>query len=64
MGKVINCSCVSQFQDKEYGLGKRYHNSMIKNRTLLGFRCTVCGHKIDSTVEDKSAMKSDKKENN
>jgi hypothetical protein len=34
---VQKCTCVSDFQDKMYGVGMR-----IKNSTGSGYRCTVC----------------------
>ena len=36
--EVRDCICVSGFQDREYGAGKRLHN-VGKG----GSRCTVCG---------------------
>lgn len=61
MGKVLNCSCSNLFQDMVYGKGKRYHVSMMKNRELVGFRCTICGHKADASPEDKKTTKVERK---
>jgi Flp pilus assembly pilin Flp len=39
---IMKCSCKSEFQDKEHGIGMRVHNPMsAKNGGK--FRCTVCG---------------------
>ena len=45
MGTVIlPCSCRHEFQDKEYGPGKRLHNRMSKDgKSSKKARCTVCG---------------------
>lgn len=40
---VRGCGCRHAFQDGEYGTGQRLHNRMVKDRTLKGLRCTVCG---------------------
>ncbi len=37
---IRHCDCVSEFQDKRYGAGKRVHNQGNKE-----CRCTVCGKK-------------------
>lgn len=36
-------ACVSAFQDERYGKGNRLHNIQVKDRTVVGARCTVCG---------------------
>ncbi len=36
-GKVMDCICEHEFQDKEYGKGKRFFNKGVKK-----YRCTVC----------------------
>lgn len=39
MTKVVQCDCVSEYQDRRYGIGRR-----VANKTDNGdFRCTVCG---------------------
>lgn len=38
MTKIAPCSCVSKFQDRTYGQGKR-----VWNRGSEKWRCTVCG---------------------
>lgn len=38
---IVNCTCVSEFQDSLYGKGKRAANR-CGNTGELG-RCTVCG---------------------
>ena len=41
MAIIKQCSCVSEYQDRRYGLGYR-----VKNETKdEGLRCTVCGTK-------------------
>lgn len=37
--KVLKCNCESKFQDEKYGKGKRVHNKSVK-----GYRCTVCAN--------------------
>lgn len=37
--KVLECSCVHEFQDQKYGKNKRLHNP----RKSGTFACTVCG---------------------
>ena len=46
--KVLKCVCESEFQDKEYGPGKRLHNLGVKDTSGVPARCTVCGreHRI------------------
>lgn len=39
MTDIMFCGCESEFQDNEYGKGKRVHN-----KTLKSWRCTVCGN--------------------
>jgi len=34
------CDCEHEFQDKQYGKGKRVHNTNAKNEKHT---CTVCG---------------------
>lgn len=48
MGTVLVCSCKSTFQDKEYGLNRRYFNSC---KELGAYRCTVCGKEQKSSVK-------------
>lgn len=35
--EILECVCVSQFQDERYGKQKRVHNP-----TATGYKCTVC----------------------
>lgn len=44
--KVLPCTCVHEFQDKEYGRNKRLHNpTMVRFlREVATYRCTVCGN--------------------
>lgn len=35
---IRKCYCDSKFQDKKYGKKQRVHN-----KTMKGYRCTVCG---------------------
>lgn len=39
---VKRCTCESEFQDREYGLGQRLHNQ-CKSERGMSWRCTVCG---------------------
>jgi len=39
MTKIIKCSCKNEYQDKQYGLSMRVHNSTSKEGEC---RCTVC----------------------
>jgi len=48
MGKIINCGCKHQWQDKQFGEGKRY-----ANKANLGFVCTVCGKKSGTEATTK-----------
>lgn len=43
--KLLNCSCKSEYQDKNYH-GKRVHNKC--NSKVDSYKCTVCG-KINSS---------------
>jgi hypothetical protein len=43
--ELLRCDCVSEYQDKEYGPGKRVHNrgpAPAKGGTAKK-KCTVCG---------------------
>ena len=42
MTKIMTCSCIHEYQDKQYGKGKRLFNS-IKSLHQPMWRCTVCG---------------------
>lgn len=42
--KIMKCSCISEFQDKEYGKGNRVFNSCGDDATR--FRCATCGKEI------------------
>lgn len=50
--KILNCTCKSVFQDKEYGASKRVMNPTAKeNKTKSQtggkiFRCTVCSKEV------------------
>ena len=63
-GKVLTCTCNSEFQDREYGRGNRVHNPMTKGSghslQFLGFRCTVCGKQKSATAEEKRSAKETK----
>jgi len=39
--RKFKCTCVSKYQDKIYGKGKRVFNPLQGN--VKGYRCTVCG---------------------
>jgi hypothetical protein len=62
MGKIVQCTCNSEFQDKTYGAGKRYANSRWAKRVLVGFRCSVCTKLFPAGVEDIKQAKNDQKE--
>jgi hypothetical protein len=38
------CTCVSEYQDKLYGVGIRLHNVVQKKDSTVK-KCTVCGKK-------------------
>lgn len=40
--KLKDCGCVSPYQDRKYGKGKRICNRTTKDSV----RCTVCGREI------------------
>lgn len=52
MTKVMQCSCVSEFQDKEYGKNMRLFNAIGKDQND-GWRCTVCGKEIEEGTSKK-----------
>lgn len=39
--QILSCVCKHEFQDKEYGKGKRLFNNNTK-----GARCTVCSIQV------------------
>ena len=43
--KIIKCACISAYQDKKYGKGKRVANKSGTNSEISSskWRCTVCG---------------------
>lgn len=42
--KIITCTCKSEYQDKEYGKGKRVANhASSQGSKEWQWRCTVCG---------------------
>lgn len=42
--KILKCSCMSKFQDEEYGIFQRVHNWGPKHRSFgPGYACTICG---------------------
>lgn len=46
--KIITCTCIHDYQDRLYGLGRRVHNA-----TKTGYRCTVCRHAVVATRTEK-----------
>jgi len=42
---VLNCSCQHEFQDKEYGKGRRLFSLKIKGGKA---KCTVCGKEVNN----------------
>lgn len=45
--KILKCDCKHDFQDKEYGKGKRLHNMMVKKGNMQHYRCIICGKERD-----------------
>jgi len=45
MTKIMVCSCEHKYQDEKYGKAKR-----VFNKTVKGYRCTVC--KDERRMED------------
>lgn len=43
---IMPCSCKSEFQDKTYGKSNRVFNPMVKDRRVIGYRCTVCKKEV------------------
>lgn len=39
---ILSCKCKHDYQDKQYGKGKRVMNSCAKDPTGKTYRCTVC----------------------
>jgi len=40
---IVHCDCKHDFQDKEYGKGKRLATPTKKDKINIIYRCTVCG---------------------
>ena len=53
---ILNCDCVSKFQDKTYGLNKRVHNLKKAGDKA---NCTGCGKTHDT---GRAALETKKKE--
>jgi hypothetical protein len=49
---IKRCVCDHEWQDKTYGSKNRVANEMNKAQGT-GFRCTVCGKEIVSTISKK-----------
>jgi hypothetical protein len=49
---ILKCFCTSEFQDREYGVGKRLCTPVDKINT---WRCTICGREqvVGSTDKGK-----------
>lgn len=62
MNKIMPCTCKHEYQDLVYGPGKRVHVARMKDRKLLGWRCTVCGSKKDPSSADKELTTKKKEE--
>jgi len=41
--KVLSCTCAHEFQNGQYGPGRRLHNACKLPGGAPGWRCTVCG---------------------
>jgi len=48
MTRILNCTCISTYQDKKYGLGRRVKNERVKDMKHRGWACTVCGKKDET----------------
>lgn len=44
---IRSCTCISPYQDKLYGVGKRVFNEGVKE-----LRCTVCGSKVSKPKKE------------
>jgi len=40
--RVLPCTCVHEYQDKQYGKGNRLHNWARSALKTGAWRCTVC----------------------
>lgn len=40
------CNCNHEFQDKLYGKFNRVFNPMVRDRRVVGYRCTICKKEI------------------
>lgn len=59
-GKVLICSCRSEFQDQIYGQNNRYCNMKGDGkRTESGYRCTVCGKDVSGNSSKKVVIKTE-----
>jgi hypothetical protein len=45
--RVKPCTCISNYQDRVYGRGKRLHNICLRSGGGLACRCTVCSNEQD-----------------
>jgi uncharacterized Fe-S cluster protein YjdI len=59
--KIMQDTCTNEFQDKTYGKGNRVFNSKEKDKHLLGWTCTVCGHNKEVSKGDAELLKEEKK---
>jgi hypothetical protein len=43
--KIASCTCRSDYQDQQYGRGRRVHNQTKQQspEPARSWRCTVCG---------------------
>jgi hypothetical protein len=49
---ILRCDCKHEFQDKEYGPGRRLHNLMgHKEGQSRKYRCAVCGKEREAGKE-------------
>jgi hypothetical protein len=46
MGKIIACSCKSEYQDSKYGKGRRWYNQRQGDKKKSQYTCTVCGSSV------------------
>jgi len=55
--RILPCTCIHPYQDKEYGKGMRVFNRLSKDKKYSGYRCTVCGKTQIPTDKDETTMK-------
>lgn len=60
--KILKCTCVSAFQDKEYGKDNRVMNhAPSKGAKPTRYRCTTCRKETESREVKTTIVLTDKK---